>query len=112
MILPNKICLPYRACALQRFLAKLSLGLTVFFSSEDLTYYPKKALYYPLKRSPFRVFQHSGLPCMLTYVCAPYNPPLYPPALADTRDGAGLARGAVLHVHETKEDSFRNISYA
>ena len=30
---------------------------------------------------------------------APPNPPLYPPAPADTRDGAGLARGAVLWVH-------------
>ena len=27
---------------------------------------------------------------------APCNPPLYPRILADTRDGAGLARGAVL----------------
>ena len=27
------------------------------------------------------------------------QPPLYPPAPADTRDGAGLARGAVLRVH-------------
>ena len=29
----------------------------------------------------------------------PCNPPLYPPAPADTRDDAGLARGAVLGVH-------------
>ena len=30
---------------------------------------------------------------------APCNPPLYPPPPADTRDGAVLARGAVLGVH-------------
>ena len=30
---------------------------------------------------------------------APSTPTLYPPASADTRDGAGRARGAVLWVH-------------
>ena len=33
---------------------------------------------------------------------APYNTPFYPPAPADTRDGAGLDRGAVLLSTRTK----------
>ena len=35
------------------------------------------------------------------------QPPLYPPALADTRDGAGLARGAVLRVYAGTQNEIR-----
>ena len=37
----------------------------------------------------------------------PSTPPLYPPAPAGTRDGAGLARGAMLWVHARTQDERR-----